>query len=84
MVDACSPNTMSLYGINLMKRDITLGAFWFTLSLWCIVPLAALITQPLTGFIHFFGAVILGFLAKVCIDKSKECWFPEKVTNDKK
>jgi len=74
----CLQSTMKVYGIN-MKRDITLGVFWFTLSLWCLIPFVVLITQLLTGFIHFFGALILAFLGKVFIDKTKECWFPDRV-----
>jgi hypothetical protein len=69
---------MKVYGIN-MKRDITLGAFWFTISLYFILPLAVILSQPLTGMLQFFACVLLFFIAKFCIDKTKACWFPNRV-----
>lgn len=61
-----------------MKRDITLGALWFTISLYFILPLASIIAQPLSGMMQFLLCLILFVFAKLCIDKTKTYWFPDK------
>jgi hypothetical protein len=62
-----------------MKRDITLGALWFTISLYFITPLVLILLQPLSGIISFLTCIILFVFAKLCIDKTKIYWFPNKV-----
>ena len=58
------------------QRDITLGALWFTVSLYFI--------QPLLSFIGFIQFLLLFFGSKYFIDKAKVCWFPteEDFTDD--
>lgn len=60
------------------QRDITLGALWFTVSLYFIFPLVLLFTQPLFSFIGFIQFLLLFFGSKYFIDKAKVCWFPTK------
>lgn len=58
------------------QRDITLGALWFTISLYFTFPLVSLLMQPLAGFIGFLQCVLLFLGSKFFIDKAKVCWFP--------
>lgn len=58
------------------QRDITLGALWFTVSLYFIFPLVSLLIQPLLSFIGFIQFLLLFFGSKYFIDKAKVCWFP--------
>ena len=66
------------------QRDITLGALWFTVSLYFILPLVSLLIQPLLSFIGFIQFLLLFFGSKYFIDKATVCWFPteEDFTDD--
>lgn len=66
------------------QRDITLGALWFTISLYFTLPLVSLLLQPLMGFVGFMQCLLLFFGSKYFFDKAKVCWFPteENTTDD--
>ena len=60
------------------QRDITLGALWFTISLYFTFPLMSLLMQPLAGFVGFLQCILLFLGSKFFLDKTKKCWFPTK------